>query len=121
MSSVRAAEISALLQLLTYFLEERHLLLHLQFYAQVKEYQTKSVGNIRAVFATFSNFLKVFSKTSLWSRSFVATRAKVGFLDELQFRGSICKDLQLGTFYDPCPGLHLWRWIPVSMGHDSMG
>ena len=98
MSSVRAAEISALLQLLTYFLEERHLLLHLQFYAQVKEYQTKSVGNIRAVFATFSNFLKVFSKTSLWSRSFVATRAKVGLLDELQFRGSICKDLQLDGY-----------------------
>ena len=100
MSSVRAAEISALLQLLTYFLQERHLLLHLQFYAQVKEYQTKSVGtsNIRAVFTTFSNFLKVFSKTSLWSRSFVATRAKVVFLDELQFRGSICKDLQLDGY-----------------------
>ena len=62
MSSVRAAEISALLQLLTYFLEERHLLLHLQFYAQVKEYQTKSVGNIRRSSPPFQTFLKFLAK-----------------------------------------------------------
>ena len=98
MPTVRTLEISALLQLLTYFLAERHLLLHLRFYAQVKAYQVKALGNVRVVFTTFSNFLKVFSKTSLWSRSFVATRAKVGFLDELQFRGSIWKDLQLDGY-----------------------
>ena len=82
MPEIRKLEIKELLHVMTFLLAERHLLLHTEFYAQVKEYQTKATKKVRVIITTVDNLVNFFSNESSWSKYFKKERTRFGLLDD---------------------------------------